>query len=153
MRARDRQSGVKQAFRSFCLYALSFAGFLYFWAASVFGHLPGGLILWLSVMVWIGAGIAALHLHIWSIDSTLWQRIPLWRWVRSRTETLVTAFILWNISNVVVLALDASQRVQGTSGALYPWFMFLSISAAYGTALFLCGSLAILNPDHQRQEE
>ncbi len=153
MHPSDRQLDVKQAFRSFCLYALSFAGFLYFWAASVFGQLPGGTMLWLSFMIWIAAGILALHFHLWSIDRNLWQLIPLWRWIRAHSEALVTAFILWNISNVVVLAIDASLRVQGTSSALYPWFMFLSIGAAYAAALFLCGSLATISLDQLRQED
>ncbi len=143
----------RQAFNAFCLYAVSYAGFLYFWAAMVFGQLPTGLMLMLSLAIWLGCGMLAIRTHLWSINRKAWQSVRLWQWAAARSDALRTSFVLWNICNVVVLGIDAALRKTGTVSAAYPWFMFLTIGMGYGAALWLCASLAIQNDGTQEIEE
>ena len=143
----------RQAFNAFCLYSSSYAGFLYFWAAMVFGQLPTGVYLMFSLLVWIGCGMLALRAHLWSIDRKAWSSVWLWQWAAARSDMLRTAFVLWNICNVGALAIDATLRKTGTLSAAYPWFMLLSIGTAYGAALWLCASLATQNSGNRELEE
>ncbi len=143
----------RQAFNAFCLYALSYAGFLYFWAAMVFGQLPTGAILTLCTAVWLGCGAYAIRTHLWSIDRKAWQSVRLWQWAAERADALRTSFVLWNICNVVVLGIDAALRKTGTVSAAYPWFMFLTIGMGYGAALWLCASMATQSANTPEFEE
>ena len=143
----------RQAFNAFCLYALSYAGFLYFWAAMVFNQLPMGAILTLSTAIWLGCGVLAIRTHLWSIDRKAWQTVPVWQWAAARSDALRTSFVLWNICNLLVLGIDAALRKTGTVSAAYPWFMFLTIGMGYGAALWLCGSLATRNADTPEFED
>lgn len=133
---------ARQALLAFGLYAVSFVTFLCFWVDVMFLEGTHAAFLVSMMSLWLLSGALAIRTQYFYIDRKAWDRVPLCRWERRNRDTLVTAFILWNIINVVVLAIDATLRKTGAPGATYPWFMLVSISLGYGMLLWRCAVLS-----------
>ncbi|MEE4187583.1 MAG: hypothetical protein V2I76_03945 [Roseobacter sp.] len=134
---------ARQALLALGLYVLSFAAFLWFWVDVMFGSLTDGVFLVTAMSLWLLSGVLAIRTQFFYIDRKAWENVALCRWEKRNREALATAFILWNIANVVVLAIDATLRKTGATSAFYPWFMLVSISVGYGWLLWRCAALGI----------
>lgn len=147
-----RDGNARQALLALGLYTLSFVAFLCFWVDVMFSDGTDAAFLATMMSLWLLSGALAIRTQFFYIDRRAWDRVALCRWERRNREALATAFILWNITNIVVLAVDATLRKAGVSAATYPWFMLLSISVGYGALLWRCAALALFL-DHTAQKK
>lgn len=146
-----KDNNARQAFVALCLYAVSFIAFLAFWADVMFGSQTDVGVLITIASLWLLSGVLAVRTQFFYIEKKAWERVALCRWERRNRETLATGFFLWNILNIVVLAIDATLRKTGANSATYPWFMLATISLGYAALLWRCAALAY--PSLNRRQE
>lgn len=137
----------KQAVLALGLYAISIAAFLFFWTKVMFGGLSVGTLLIASVLLWLLTGVLAVRTQFFIISRTAWGLDEGMR------DSLATVFILWNITNIAILALDAAMRKAGSDAIVYPWFMLLSISLGYGALMRRCAALAFPQASREKRLE
>ncbi len=133
---------AKQALLALCLYAVSYGAFLCFWIDVMLSTAAHLAFLVSSASLWLLSGVLAIRTQFFYIDRKAWNRVPLCRWEKRNRDTLATAFFLWNILNIIVLAVDATLRKTGATSAAYPWFMMASISLGYAALAWRCAVLA-----------
>ena len=148
-----RDNNARQALLAFCLYAVSFMAFLVFCIDVMFGSLTDVSVLIAVISLWLLSGVLAVRTQFFYIDRKAWERVALCRWERRNRETLATGFFLWNILNIVVLAIDATLRKTGANSAAYPWFMLASISLGYVTLLWRCAALGFPSLNTRQEPE
>lgn len=149
-----RDDNARQALLALGLYLVSWAAFLCFWVDVMYSDRTDAAFLAILMSLCLLAGALAIRTQFFYIDRRAWDRVALCMWERRNREAITTAFILWNILNILVLAIDATLRKAGTDGATYPWFMMVSISLGYGSVLWRCAALGLpLSPvDHVNKE-
>lgn len=150
---RQSEINTKQASIAFCLYAVSFLAFLIFWINTMTGAIAAGSLLFAAISLWLLTGVLAVRTQFFLIDRSAWKNVAAFHWEERNRDRLVTVFILWNIANIVVLALDATLRKTDVSFAVYPWFMLASISCGYVALMRRCAGLAFPMPAPKPEPE
>jgi hypothetical protein len=153
MPERRKDINARQALLALCLYAVSFIAFLVFWIDVMFGSLTDVVFLIAVMSLWLLSGILAIRTQFFYIERKAWDRVALCRWEKHNRDALATGFFLWNILNIVVLAIDATLRKTGANSATYPWFMLASISLGYASLLWRCAALAFPSLNKQQEPE
>ncbi|MGA9412180.1 MAG: hypothetical protein WBV78_17265 [Roseobacter sp.] len=154
MPERRKDNNARQALLALCLYAVSFMAFLAFWFDVMFRlQTDVGILIAISSL-WLLSGVLAIRTQFFYIDRKAWDRVALCRWEKRNREALATGFFLWNILNIVVLAIDATLRKTGANSAAYPWFMLTSISLGYASLMWRCAALTFpsLNRRHEPEK-
>jgi len=132
---------------------VSFMAFLGFWIDVMFGTLTDVAFLIAIMSLWLLAGVLAVRTQFFYIERKAWERVALCRWEKRNRDALATGFFLWNILNIVVLAIDATLRKTGANSAAYPWFMLASISLGYTALLWRCAALAFPALNNRQEPE
>lgn len=148
-----KDNDARQALLALSLYGVSFLAFLGFWVDVMFGSKTDIAVLIAIVSLWLLSGVLAVRTQFFYIDRKAWDRVALCRWEKRNRDALATSFFLWNILNIVVLAIDATLRKTGANSATYPWFMLASISLGYATLLWRCAALAFPSLNRQKEPE